>query len=100
MASTGETPSAFLVQHEVYTLVRLQQVLDELMRVDMRPYMYFTIVEDLHGLGLQHFNLSALQKWKKCVRISQDYCPEMVKRIIIIRAPWIFPTIWNIAQHF
>lgn len=100
MPSAAATPVEFLVKHEVYTNVRVQQALDEQARFDGRPLMYYTVVEDLYGLGLQHMNWAGLQKYKACVRISEDYFPEIVKRIIIVRAPWIFTKIWAIVQHF
>lgn len=100
MSACSETPVQFLVDHEVYTMARTQQAMDELIRLERKPYMYYTVVEDLEGLGIQHLNLSALQKYKACVRIDQDYYPEILSRILIVRAPWIFAQIWAIAKHF
>merc|ERR1712066_99801 len=61
--------------------------------------MHYTVVEDLDGLGIQHLNLDAWHKYVICARICQDYFPELVKQIIIIRAPAIFKTIMKIIQH-
>lgn len=100
MGTCAITPTKFLVEHEVYTMVRTQQAMDELCRAEGKPYMYYTVIEDLDGLGLQHCSWTALQKYKECVRIGQDHYPEMVKRIVIVRAPWIFAKVWSIVQTF
>jgi hypothetical protein len=100
LSTVEQIPVKFLVQHEIYTLVRVQQALDEVMRLEGRPHMYWTVIEDMKGLGWQHFNLGALAKFKETVRIGQDYFPDVVKRIVVIRAPRVFSLIWNIVQHF
>merc|ERR1712190_50098 len=74
--------------------------MDEQSRLDGRPHMYFFVIEDLKGLGLQHFHLGGLQKYKACVRIDEDYFPVIVKSVLIVRAPWIFTKIWAIVKHF
>jgi len=93
-------PDEFFLDHQVHSLVRMQQALDEQTKLDGRPHMQYTFVEDLHGLGLQHFKADAFRKYRKCARLGQDYFPETLKRVIIVRAPWIFPKMWNIFQHF
>mmetsp|Transcript_34767 Transcript_34767/g.99857 ORF Transcript_34767/g.99857 Transcript_34767/m.99857 type:complete len:412 (-) Transcript_34767:361-1596(-) len=93
-------PDAFFLDHQVHTLVRMQQALDERTKLEGRPHMYFTVVADMHGLGVQHFIFSAFRQYNKCSRLSEDYFPELIKRIIIIRPPWIFPKVWRIARHF
>lgn len=98
-AQSSLLPDAFFLDHQVHTCVRMQQALDEQTKRDGRPHMYFTIVEDLHGLGTQHLNLDGWRKYSRCARICQDYFPEIVKRVIIVRAPWIFGRIWNIMKH-
>merc|ERR1712113_687690 len=44
--------------------------------------------------------MGALGKYKASVRICEDYFPEIVKRIFVVRAPRIFAQVWAIAKHF
>lgn len=98
-AQSALLPDAFFLDHQVHTCVRMQQALDEQTELDGRPHMYFTVVEDLRGLGTQHLNLDGWRKYSRCARICQDYFPEQVKKVIVVCAPWIFRRIWNIVKH-
>mmetsp|Transcript_44558 Transcript_44558/g.127759 ORF Transcript_44558/g.127759 Transcript_44558/m.127759 type:complete len:461 (+) Transcript_44558:84-1466(+) len=93
-------PAEFLLRHEVYTMARIQQSLDELMVRLGRPIVYFTAVEDLTGLGLQHLNPRSLKNYQALVRFCEDNYPEMVKRALVIKAPGIFARIWKLVKHF
>lgn len=93
-------PVTFFLDHQMHTLVRAQQALDEQTKLHRRPHMYYTIVVDLHGLGVGHLNFSGFRKYQKCIRFAQDYFPEMIKRVIVCGAPWIFGRIWSIVQVF
>ena len=31
---------------------------------------------------------------------SKDRYPEMLKRVLVIRAPWVFPAVWRIVRTF
>eukprot|EP00439_Symbiodinium_sp_Y106_P046906 s3986_g6.t1 len=95
-----QVPTEFLIQHEVYTITRIMQALEEASRLSSRPVMYFTVVTDLGELSLRNFNIKGIMKYKVCVRILEDHFPEIVKRIIAIRVPRIAYTLWNIASHF
>jgi hypothetical protein len=35
---------------------------------------------------------------KISIRISQDYYPEMLHKMYIVNAPWIFRTVWKVAK--
>ncbi|CAE7214184.1 retm [Symbiodinium microadriaticum] len=95
-----QVPTEFLIQHEVYTITRIMQALEEASRLSSRPVMYFTVVTDLGEMSLRNFNIKGIMKYKVCVRILEDHFPEIVKRIIAIRVPRIAYTLWNIASHF
>merc|ERR1719382_242083 len=74
--------------------------MEELSVLDGRPHMYFTAVVDMDGLGLQHLSRALLNLYHGIVRVDEDYYPEMVKRAIVVRAPWVFGKIWAIVRHF
>merc|ERR1711920_79273 len=96
----AEAPLSFLGRHEVYTITRILQAMEERSRREGRPRMYMTVVVDLADLGLKHLNWKAAPKYKHLVRIMEDNFPEMVKRIVIVRAPRIASTLWNVASKF
>lgn len=93
-------PKDFIIKHEVYTMTRIQQAMEELMLRLNRPLIYFTAVEDLTGLGIQHLNMRALNNYQAAVRLCEDDYPEMVKRALVIHAPGIFARLWKLVQHF
>eukprot|EP00434_Breviolum_minutum_P024899 symbB.v1.2.021990.t2/scaffold1899.1/size238565/26 len=96
-----QAPAEFLVQHEVYTITRLMQAMEEASRLNNRPIMHFTVVADLGEMSWRSFsNLKGIMKYKVCVRTLEDNFPELVKRIIAIRVPKLAYTLWNIASHF
>mmetsp|Transcript_566 Transcript_566/g.1541 ORF Transcript_566/g.1541 Transcript_566/m.1541 type:complete len:480 (+) Transcript_566:58-1497(+) len=95
-----KAPAEFLIQHEVYTITRIMQALEESSRLQNRPVMYFTVVSDLGELSIRQFNLRGIMKYKLCVRTLEDNYPELIKRIIAIRVPRIAYTMWNVASHF
>ncbi|CAE7600597.1 retm [Symbiodinium natans] len=95
-----QVPTEFLIQHEVYTITRIMQALEEASRLSNRPVMYFTVVADLGELSLRNFNIKGIMKYKVCVRTLEDNYPELVKRIIAIRVPRIAYTLWNIISKF
>eukprot|EP00931_Biecheleriopsis_adriatica_P114647 TRINITY_DN90568_c0_g1_i1.p1 TRINITY_DN90568_c0_g1~~TRINITY_DN90568_c0_g1_i1.p1 ORF type:complete len:477 (+),score=81.52 TRINITY_DN90568_c0_g1_i1:87-1517(+) len=95
-----EAPAQFLVEHEVYTITRIMQAMEESSRLTNRPVMYMTVVVDLADLGMRSFNLKALAKYRIIVRVMEDNFPELVKRIVVVRAPRLAYALWNIAQNF
>jgi len=91
-------PSAFLAEHEVYIITRILQAMEEQSRLQGRPVMYMTAVVDFSAMGMRHLNRKALPKWSIGARILEDYFPEMVKRIIVVRAPPLASAIWRVVS--
>ena len=60
----------------------------------------FTCVFDLQGLSARHMRPGLLPVLGYLSRIIQDTYPEIVKRVLIIRAPSIFKMIWGLVKHF
>lgn len=100
ISNVTDLPTDFVLRHEVYSQVRLQKALEELMLKLGRPVMYVTVVEDLTGLGLHHCKPKALKAYYRLVRFSEDTYPELVKRALVIRAPMVFETFWRIVKKF
>ena len=60
----------------------------------------FTVVFDLQGLSARHMRPGLLPVCGTVARILQDNYPEIVKRVLIIRSPYLFKTIWSLIKHF
>ena len=61
-----------------------------------------TMIDDAHNLPLMKIirHGAVLKTFGDCMRLDQDFYPEMAKKIIVIRAPPLFHVIWNIAKNF
>lgn len=64
-----------------------------------RPVKRITIIEDLHGLSLMP-SRAMLSLYGKVMRLDQDNYCETAKKLIIVRAPFVFRAIWGIVKHF
>jgi len=59
-----------------------------------------TVIFDLQGLSSSHCNPGVLNWFQSHMKMTEDYYPGPIKRIIVVRAPTIFRIIWSIVQHF
>ena len=57
------------------------------------------IVVDLAGFGL-HCLPGGLADIKHLLQVFQDNFPEILYRVIIVNAPWIFYGTWNVIKTF
>ena len=58
-----------------------------------------TVVYDLKGLSSKHLNRKVLDLFGELMKITQNFYPGPIKRMIIIRSPSIFPYVWAIAKN-
>ena len=65
-----------------------------------RKATQFTVIFDLQGLNSSHMRPGLLPVCGTIARVLQDNYPEMVKRVLIIRSPYLFKTIWGLVKHF
>jgi len=63
-------------------------------------YRQLTVVMDMEGLNSTHIRPQLMTMLQDCLRIVQDYYPNISKRIIILRAPMVFKLLWGIMKHF
>ncbi|CAB9518344.1 Phosphatidylinositol/phosphatidylcholine transfer protein [Seminavis robusta] len=61
---------------------------------------YFTTILDLKGLNRHHMNPSLVPVGQAVTRLVQDNYPGFGKKILVVRAPYIFRFVWNIFKHF
>lgn len=95
-----QVPLDFLVQHEVYVITRIMQAMEELSRNKQKPVMQMTVVVDCADLSTKLLNIKGITKYKACVRTMEDNFPEIVKRVVVVRAPRIAYVLWNLVSRF
>lgn len=71
--------------------------LNELCRLNDRIYGT-TKIMDLDGLSSKHMHRGGINYLRHILKISQDFYPEMLHRLIIINAPRIFPLIYGLIK--
>mmetsp|Transcript_32717 Transcript_32717/g.76062 ORF Transcript_32717/g.76062 Transcript_32717/m.76062 type:complete len:440 (-) Transcript_32717:100-1419(-) len=103
-ASLGKCSEAWSISHEIYTqellMACLAQERQRHSRAGRSGGYGFTVVIDLEGLSLSHMDRRGLHLFQLCCRLDTDRYPEIVKRVLIVRAPSIFPLIWKIVRSF
>lgn len=58
-----------------------------------------TIIYDLQGLSSKHLNAKGIEYFKELMRMTKEYFPGPIKKMIIIRCPRIFQVIWSVVKH-
>lgn len=55
---------------------------------------------DLEGLNMRHLWRPAVQALLKIIEVIENNYPETMARLLIVRAPRVFPVIWTLISHF
>lgn len=55
---------------------------------------------DLEGLNMRHLWRPAVQALLKVIEVIENNYPETMARLLIVRAPRVFPVIWTLISHF
>ena len=71
------------------------QWIDEYERRQNRKMREITVIYDLEGLNRQHLHPRVINFFKHYMDTTEKYYPGPIKRVIVIRAPAMFRTIWN-----
>ncbi|CAE7663878.1 SFH2 [Symbiodinium sp. CCMP2592] len=94
----------FLKQHTIYNaecvFASLELARRENLKKGSSRGFQFTVVVDMCGLDLGFMDRHLLSLLQTLGRVESDNYPEALKRIIVIRPPWIFPWIWRVCRPF
>jgi len=94
----------FLKQHTIYNaecvFASLELARRENLKKGSSRGFQFTVVVDMYGLDLGFMDRHLLGLLQTLGRVESDNYPEALKRIIVIRPPWIFPWIWRVCRPF
>ncbi|NXJ95101.1 S14L2 protein, partial [Corythaixoides concolor] len=58
------------------------------------------MVYDCEGLGLKHLWKPAVDTYGELLSMFEENFPESLKRLLIVKAPKIFPVAYNLVKHF
>ncbi|XP_029920769.1 SEC14-like protein 2 [Myripristis murdjan] len=59
-----------------------------------------TLIYDCEGLGLKHMWKPAVEAYGEILTMFEENYPEGLKRVLLIKAPKIFPMAYNLVKHF
>ncbi len=91
-----------MIKHAIWTreLISKGKWIQKYEEKQKRPVRRITIIEDLDGLSRRMLWGGTLGAYNKIMRLDQDNYCETAKKLIIIRAPWIFRMIWGMVSYF
>ncbi|XP_043951924.1 SEC14-like protein 2 [Gambusia affinis] len=59
-----------------------------------------TLIYDCEGLGLKHIWKPAIETYGEILTMYEDNYPEGLKKVLLIKAPKMFPMAYNLIKHF
>ncbi|MEQ2314204.1 hypothetical protein AMECASPLE_009770 [Ameca splendens] len=59
-----------------------------------------TLIYDCEGLGLKHIWKPAIETYGEILTMYEENYPEGLKRVLLIKAPKLFPMAYNLIKHF
>uniref|UniRef100_A0A8C1BQ87 SEC14-like lipid binding 8 n=1 Tax=Cyprinus carpio carpio TaxID=630221 RepID=A0A8C1BQ87_CYPCA len=58
------------------------------------------MVYDCDGLGMKHLYKPAIETYGEILTMFEENYPERLKRLLVIKAPKLFPVAYNLVKHF
>uniref|UniRef100_A0A8C9AY46 SEC14 like lipid binding 5 n=1 Tax=Prolemur simus TaxID=1328070 RepID=A0A8C9AY46_PROSS len=65
-----------------------------------RPISSWTCLLDLEGLNMRHLWRPGVKALLRMIEVVQDNYPETLGRLLIVRAPRVFPVLWTLISPF
>lgn len=65
-----------------------------------RPIWTWCLLVDLDGLNMRHLWRPGIRALLRIIQIVEANYPETMGRVLIIRAPRVFPILWTIVSTF
>ncbi len=64
------------------------------------PITTWTLLLDLEGLNMRHLWRPGIRALLRVIEIVEANYPETMGRVLIIRAPRVFPVLWTLVRTF
>ncbi|XP_006090450.1 SEC14-like protein 5 [Myotis lucifugus] len=65
-----------------------------------RPISSWTCLVDLEGLNMRHLWRPGVKALLRMIEVVEDHYPETLGRLLIVRAPRVFPVLWTLISPF
>ncbi|XP_058426095.1 SEC14-like protein 5 [Diceros bicornis minor] len=65
-----------------------------------RPISSWTCLVDLDGLSMRHLWRPGVKALLRMIEVVEDNYPETLGRLLIVRAPRVFPVLWTLISPF
>ncbi|XP_021565942.1 SEC14-like protein 5 [Carlito syrichta] len=69
-------------------------------RLFRRPISSWTCLLDLDGLNMRHLWRPGVKALLRMIEVVEDNYPETLGRLLIVRAPRVFPVLWTLISPF
>ncbi|GLH14610.1 uncharacterized protein GBIM_18966 [Gryllus bimaculatus] len=76
------------------------QLMDEATRIQGHPVSTWSMLVDLEGLNMRHLWRPGVRALLRIIEIVEANYPETMGRVLIIRAPRVFPILWTLVSTF
>lgn len=73
---------------------------EEAMRLNGKPISSWTCLLDLEGLNMRHLWRPGVKALLDIIEIVEANYPETMGRVLIVRAPRVFPILWTLVGTF
>lgn len=83
---------------EAISMESLMRQLDEFTVQEQRPVHRVTMVVDLHGLPISVARPANVKVLKKLMHFDAAVYPEVLKQVLLVRAPRRFPAVWKVLE--
>ncbi|XP_017549221.1 SEC14-like protein 2 isoform X2 [Pygocentrus nattereri] len=81
--------------------MKVDSILEDWMPPELeKPVEAITLIYDCEGLGMKHMYKPAVEAYGEILTMFEDNYPEGLKRVLVIKAPKIFPIAYNLIKHF
>lgn len=62
------------------------------------PIKTWVVIMDMTGVSMKNFNNGGYDVFRAITTVDQDFYPEALGKLVIINAPKIFTSLWNIVK--
>lgn len=76
------------------------QLMEEATRALGKPISTWSLLVDLEGLNMRHLWRPGIRALLRIIEIVEANYPETMGRVLIIRAPRVFPILWTLVSTF
>ncbi|XP_006821149.1 SEC14-like protein 1 [Saccoglossus kowalevskii] len=73
---------------------------EEATKATGKPIGAWTFIVDLEGLSMRHLWRPGVKALLRVIEVVEDNYPETMARLLIVRAPRVFPVLWTLISPF